>query len=89
MLDDKKFFTVTPGSRVVIDDVVRGTVGWDADATVDDFLLLRSSAVPAYNFSVAVDDASMSIVTVARAEEHLTKTSRQALTFDALGAPRP
>lgn len=93
MLDDKKPFTVrfkvTPGSRVVIDDVVRGTVGWDADATVGDFILLRSSGVPVYNFCVAVDDASMGIATVVRAEEHLTNTLRQALILDALGAPRP
>lgn len=93
MLDDKKPFVVrfkvTPGSRVVIDDVVRGTVGWDADATVGDFILLRSSGIPVYNFCVAVDDASMGIATVVRAEEHLTNTLRQALILDALGAPRP
>jgi glutamyl-tRNA synthetase len=82
-------FKVADGSRVVIDDVVRGTVGWDAQATVGDFILLRSSGVPVYNFCVAVDDASMGITTVVRAEEHLTNTLRQALILDALGAPRP
>jgi len=82
-------FKVPPGSRVVIDDAVRGTVSWDADATVGDFILLRSSGVPVYNFCVAVDDASMGITTVIRAEEHLTNTLRQGLILDALGAPRP
>lgn len=82
-------FKVPPNSRVVIDDAVRGTVSWDADSTVGDFILLRSSGVPVYNFCVAVDDAFMGITTVIRAEEHLTNTLRQGLILDALGAPRP
>jgi len=82
-------FKVPKGARVVIDDVVRGTIAWDAEATVGDFILLRSSGVPVYNFCVAVDDATMGITMVVRAEEHLTNTLRQGLVLDALGAPRP
>jgi glutamyl-tRNA synthetase len=82
-------FKVPEGSRVVIDDAVRGTVAWDAEATVGDFILLRSNGVPVYNFCVAVDDALMGISTVVRAEEHLTNTVRQGLVLDSLGAPRP
>jgi len=82
-------FKVPQGSRVVIDDAVRGTVAWDAEATVGDFILLRSNGVPVYNFCVAVDDALMGISTVVRAEEHLTNTVRQGLVLDSLGAPRP
>lgn len=93
MLDQGKPYTVRfkvpENSRVVIEDVVRGTVSWDAEATVGDFILLRSSGVPVYNFCVAVDDALMGITTVVRAEEHLTNTVRQALVLDALNAPRP
>jgi len=82
-------FKVPAGSRVVIEDAVRGTVAWDAEATVGDYILLRSNGVPVYNFCVAVDDALMGISTVVRAEEHLTNTVRQGLVLDALGAPRP
>jgi len=82
-------FKVPQGARVVIDDAVRGTVSWDAESTVGDFILLRSSGVPVYNFCVAVDDSTMGITTVIRAEEHLTNTLRQGLVLDALGAPRP
>lgn len=93
MLDQGKEYTmrfkVPAGARVVIDDAVRGTVAWDAESTVGDFILLRSSGVPVYNFCVAVDDATMGITTVIRAEEHLTNTLRQGLILDALGAPRP
>lgn len=93
MLDAGKPYTirfrVPEGARVVIEDAVRGAVAWDADATVGDFILLRSSGVPVYNFCVAIDDALMAITTVVRAEEHLTNTLRQALILDALNAPRP
>lgn len=93
MLDDGVEYTVRfkvpPGARVVIDDAVRGTVAWDAESTVGDFILLRSSGIPVYNFCVAVDDASMGVTTVVRAEEHLTNTLRQGLILDSLGAPRP
>jgi glutamyl-tRNA synthetase len=82
-------FKVPEGARIVIDDAVRGTVSWDAESTVGDFILLRSSGVPVYNFCVAVDDASMGVTTVIRAEEHLTNTLRQGLILDALNAPRP
>ncbi|CAB9497459.1 Glutamate--tRNA ligase [Seminavis robusta] len=82
-------FKVPDGARIVIEDVVRGTVGWDASATVGDFIMLRSNGVPVYNFCVAMDDALMGVTTVVRAEEHLTNTLRQALILDALGAPRP
>uniref|UniRef100_A0A7S4I3J1 glutamate--tRNA ligase n=1 Tax=Odontella aurita TaxID=265563 RepID=A0A7S4I3J1_9STRA len=82
-------FKVPAGARVVIDDAVRGTVSWDAESTVGDFILLRSNGVPVYNFCVAVDDATMGITTVIRAEEHLTNTLRQGLILDALNAPRP
>lgn len=82
-------FKVPETSRIVIDDIIRGTVSWDAQSTFGDFILLRSTGVPVYNFCVAVDDATMGISTVIRAEEHLTNTVRQALCLDALGAPRP
>lgn len=82
-------FRVADGSRVVIDDAVRGEVAWDANATVGDFILTRSSGVPVYNFCVAVDDATMGVSTVVRAEEHLTNTLRQVLILEALGFTPP
>lgn len=82
-------FKIPADTRIVIDDIVRGTISWDAESTVGDFVLLRSNGVPVYNFCVAVDDATMGITTVIRAEDHLTNTLRQGLVLDALGAPRP
>jgi glutamyl-tRNA synthetase len=71
-------FRVPEGERIEIDDMIRGKVGWDTD-TLGDFVLLRSNGMPVYNFCVAVDDATMGITHVLRAEEHLPNTLRQAL----------
>jgi len=82
-------FKVPPGKVCFIDDIVRGRVTWDADASLGDFIILRSSGMPVYNFCVAVDDASMKITHVVRAEEHLTNTLRQLLILEALGYTPP
>eukprot|EP00282_Hemiselmis_andersenii_P005580 CAMPEP_0114143686 /NCGR_PEP_ID=MMETSP0043_2-20121206/19114_1 /TAXON_ID=464988 /ORGANISM="Hemiselmis andersenii, Strain CCMP644" /LENGTH=839 /DNA_ID=CAMNT_0001237991 /DNA_START=95 /DNA_END=2614 /DNA_ORIENTATION=- len=82
-------FKVPKGKVVAIDDLVRGVVRWDVEATLGDFILMRSTGVPVYNFCVAVDDALMGITTVVRAEEHLTNTIRQVLVLEALGFPVP
>ena len=82
-------FRVPPGKVASIEDVVRGHVEWDADASLGDFIILRSSGMPVYNFCVAVDDASMQITHVIRAEEHLTNTLRQLLILEGLGFKPP
>jgi glutamyl-tRNA synthetase len=82
-------FKVPPGKVVSIDDVVRGTVTWDADASLGDFIIMRSNGMPVYNFCVSVDDANMKITHVIRAEEHLTNTLRQMLILEALDCTPP
>ena len=82
-------FRCKEGAKVAIEDAVRGSVEWDVAATVGDFILLRSSGMPVYNFCVAVDDALMDVSTVVRAEEHLTNTVRQVLILEALGYQVP
>ena len=82
-------FRVPANTVVSIEDIVRGTVTWDADASLGDFIILRSNGMPVYNFCVAVDDANMKITHVIRAEEHLTNTLRQILILEALGYTPP
>jgi glutamyl-tRNA synthetase len=82
-------FRVPSGKVAYIDDIVRGRVTWDADASLGDFIILRSNGMPVYNFCVAVDDWYMKITHVIRAEEHLTNTLRQILILEALGSSPP
>ncbi|OIW01070.1 hypothetical protein TanjilG_14253 [Lupinus angustifolius] len=80
-------FRVPEGS-LKINDIIRGEVTWNL-ATLGDFVIMRSNGQPVYNFCVTVDDATMAISHVIRAEEHLPNTLRQALIYKALGFPMP
>lgn len=69
-------------------DRVRGDVNFPA-GMVGDFVLLRTSGLPTYNFAATVDDAGMRISHVIRAEEHLPNTPRQLMLYEALGETPP
>ena len=69
-------------------DLVRGDVTFPSDM-VGDFVMIRSSGMPVYNFCCVVDDALMKITHVLRAEEHLSNTLRQMMIYEALGYPIP
>ncbi|MEW6709933.1 MAG: glutamate--tRNA ligase [Candidatus Riflebacteria bacterium] len=77
-----------PEKDYILDDLVRGKVEWKAE-TLGDFIILRSSGMPVYNFCVVADDADMQISHVVRAEEHLTNTHRQLILYEALGIKPP
>ncbi|KAK1281977.1 hypothetical protein QJS10_CPB22g01534 [Acorus calamus] len=81
-------FRVPKEGTVKINDLIRGEVSWSLD-TLGDFVILRSNGQPVYNFCVTVDDATMRISHVIRAEEHLPNTLRQALIYKALGFSMP
>ncbi len=82
-----RFRTPTEGT-VVVNDVVRGEVRFDAN-DIGDFIILRSDGMPTYNFAVVVDDALMEITHVIRGVGHLSNTPRQVLLYEALGWPVP
>ena len=69
-------------------DLVRGEVRFPS-GMVGDFVLLRSSGLPTYNFACVVDDASMGISHVIRAEEHLPNTVRQLMLYAAFALDPP
>ncbi|HYM80852.1 MAG TPA: glutamate--tRNA ligase [Candidatus Limnocylindria bacterium] len=72
----------------VLEDLIRGEVRFPA-GMVGDFVLLRASGLPTYNFACVVDDAGMRISHVIRAEEHLSNTARQLMLYHALRATAP
>ena len=69
-------FRVPSNKTITITDSIRGKVSWNTDS-LGDFVVMRSNGLPVYNFCVAVDDATMKISHVIRAEEHLPNTLRQ------------
>ncbi|MCL6639010.1 MAG: glutamate--tRNA ligase, partial [Firmicutes bacterium] len=81
-------FKVPEDQVIVVNDLVRGDVTFDC-AGIGDFIIVKSDGIPTYNFAVVVDDYTMKISHVIRAEEHLPNTPRQVLIYRALGWPEP
>jgi glutamyl/glutaminyl-tRNA synthetase len=79
---------VTEGRKIVLEDLIRGRVEWDADL-LGDPVILRGDGRALYNFATVVDDAAMQITHVVRAAEHLSNTAVQLVAFEALGVGQP
>ncbi len=77
-----------PAGTTVVDDLVRGRVEFQND-TIEDFVLLRGNGSPMFLLANVVDDVSMRITHVVRAEEHLPNTPKQQLLWEALGHTPP
>ena len=74
--------------ETAIDDAVQGRVV-QANAELDDFVLLRSDGTPTYMLAVVVDDHDMGVTHVIRGDDHLTNTFRQLALIRAMGWPEP
>jgi len=81
-------FRVPAHTIYAVDDLVRGQVNFDSE-NEGDYIIVKSDGIPTYNFAVVIDDVSMGITHVIRAEEHLSNTPRQLMIYDALGFTRP
>jgi len=74
--------------QTVVDDLIRGEVAFD-NGLLDDFIIAKSDGWPTYNFAVVIDDYTMKISHVIRAEEHLSNTPKQLQVYYALGLTPP
>ncbi len=81
-------FKVPKNRQVSFRDMVRGDVSFETNL-LNDPVIMRSSGIPAYNFSVVIDDISMKIDLVIRGEDHLSNTARQVLIYEALEQTPP
>lgn len=77
-----------PEGTTLVNDMVRGEVSFD-NSTIEDFVLLRGNGSPMFLLANVVDDASMQISHVVRAEEHLPNTPKQQMLWEALGHTAP
>ncbi|MGH8915586.1 MAG: glutamate--tRNA ligase [Acidimicrobiia bacterium] len=80
--------SVPQGDSIVFDDMVRGTVSFEAQ-DVDDFVILRSDGTPTYHLASTVDDVDYEITHVARGEDLLPSTPKHIVLTKALGAESP
>jgi glutamyl-tRNA synthetase len=75
-----------------------GVIGWDdlikgrievACESQQDAVLMRGNGIPLYNLGAVVDDITMDITLVARADDHVINTPLQILLYQALGERLP
>ncbi|HVO67959.1 MAG TPA: glutamate--tRNA ligase [Syntrophales bacterium] len=73
---------------IEFNDLIRGAMRFEGEA-IGDFIIVRSTAIPAYNFAVVIDDHLMGITHVIRGEDHLSNTAIQLLLYRALAFTPP
>jgi glutamyl-tRNA synthetase len=82
-----RFRTPDEGETVVV-DLVRGTPTFD-NRNIEDFVIARADGSAVFLLANVVDDITMKISHVIRAEEHLPNTPKQQLLWEALGHTPP
>ena len=69
-------------------DLIRGEPTFE-NALIEDFVIARADGSPTFLLANVVDDITMGITHVIRAEEHLPNTPKQQLLWEALGVAPP
>lgn len=82
-----RFRTPDEGETVVV-DLVRGEPTFE-NKLLEDFVIARSNGSAVFLLANVVDDMTMGITHVIRAEEHLPNTPKQQLLWEALGVKPP
>lgn len=59
------------------------------NASIEDFVLLRSDGNPTYHLGVVVDDLDMEITHIIRGADHISNTPKQVLLYKAAGKSVP
>ncbi|MET8311508.1 glutamate--tRNA ligase [Micromonospora sp. NPDC005173] len=82
-----RFRTPDEGATVVV-DLIRGEPTFE-NRLIEDFVIARGDGSPVFLLANVVDDMTMGITHVIRAEEHLPNAPKQQLLWDALGVKPP
>jgi len=69
---------------VVVEDLIRGRVEFDA-GQIDDQVLLKSDGYPTYHLANVVDDHLMGVSHIIRGEEWLPSTPKHVLLYELFG----
>ncbi|GMO65986.1 MAG: glutamate--tRNA ligase [Endomicrobiia bacterium] len=73
---------------IVLNDIIRGEVKFN-NFLLDDFVIIKSSGIPTYNFACVVDDYLMEITHVLRGDDHISNTPKQMHIYNALNWKMP
>jgi glutamyl-tRNA synthetase len=79
----------TPDEGVtVVRDLIRGEPTFE-NRLIEDFVIARADGSAVFLLANVVDDMTMGVTHVVRAEEHLPNSPKQQMLWEALGAPPP
>jgi nondiscriminating glutamyl-tRNA synthetase len=81
-------FRIEGNEPLVFQDLIRGEMRFQREL-LGDFIVMRSSGMPSYNFAVVVDDVLMGITHLLRGNDHLANTPRQMLLYEFFGLAHP
>jgi glutamyl-tRNA synthetase len=81
-------FRTPDEGETVVEDLVRGKPTFE-NRLLEDFVIARGDGSPLFLLANVVDDLTMRITHVIRAEEHLPNTPKQQLLWEALGVTPP
>ncbi len=77
-------FKMPEEGKTIFNDIIRGELVFE-NRFLDDFVILKASGIPTYNFACVVDDYLMKITHVIRGDDHISNTPRQIQLYNALG----
>lgn len=86
--DGATYFKTPTEGKVVVEDIIRGKVEFDA-ASFDDFVIVKSNGDFTFHFVNVIDDMDMKISHIIRGEDHLSNTPKHILLFQALESQVP
>lgn len=81
-------FAVPETGETRVQDLIRGEITF-ANASQDDFVLLKSDGFPTYHLAVVVDDHAMAITHVLRGDEWLPSFPKHVLLYQAFDYELP
>ena len=81
-------FKMPTEGETSFNDMIRGDVTF-VNEYMDDFVILKSDGYPTYHLASVVDDHSMEITHVMRADEWLSSTPKHVRLYSALGYEKP
>ncbi len=77
-----------PRKDITVHDLILGDVTTPADKIID-LVIKKSDGFPTFHFANVIDDATMGVTHVIRAQEHLNNTHKHLALFEALGIKPP
>ncbi|MBE0701314.1 MAG: glutamate--tRNA ligase [Acholeplasmataceae bacterium] len=77
-------FKVPENVEYIFKDIVRGELRFQSKE-IEDWIIMKDTGIPTYNFAVVIDDYLMKITHVLRGEEHITNTPKQMMIYQAFG----